>query len=227
MATFFFRRPLRASPKSTNFLQWWPKIHLRLPTASPESPFHQWDPSLLEIEKRGSVTALFERLLNRFLWMQEFYPLGGDELLLFKTSISFIDHLQEFLGALLTTCTLVIPPFNELKENSFYVHDFLQAYTINRLIAVPSLMRVSGDCSYFDCKRLLSILENEALDSVPIGMPMSNCDLVLVGEESPMQGEIYVGGLCTAKGYYCDFSASSQEFVKSPICSSSGCFVSD
>ncbi|XP_058228620.1 putative acyl-activating enzyme 19 isoform X2 [Rhododendron vialii] len=219
-------------------------------------------------------------LLNRFLWMQEFYPLGGDELLLFKTSISFIDHLQEFLGALLTTCTLVIPPFNELKENSFYVHDFLQAYTINRLISVPSLMRmilpaldspynirvqsslktlvlsgevfpislwemlykllpkttilnlygsteVSGDCSYFDCKRLLSILENEALDSVPIGMPMSNCDLVLLGEDSPMQGEIYVGGLCIAKGYYCDFSASSQEFVKLPICSSSGCFVSD
>ncbi|KAG5565347.1 hypothetical protein RHGRI_001298 [Rhododendron griersonianum] len=88
-------------------------------------------------------------------------------------------------------------------------------------------MKVSGDCSYFDCKRLLSILENEALDSVPIGMPMSNCDLVLVGEDFPMQGEIYVGGLCIAKGYYCDFSASSQEFVKSPICSSSGCFVSD
>lgn len=41
-------------------------------------------------------------LLNRFLWMQGLYPLYGEELLLFKTSISFIDHLQEFLAPLLT-----------------------------------------------------------------------------------------------------------------------------
>lgn len=65
-------------------------------------------------------------LLNRFIWMQEMYPLHGDEYLVFKTSISFIDHLQEFLGSLLTSCTLVIPPFNALKENPFHVVGFLQ-----------------------------------------------------------------------------------------------------
>ncbi|KAI8021214.1 putative acyl-activating enzyme 19 [Camellia lanceoleosa] len=58
-------------------------------------------------------------LVNRVLWMQELYPSVGEELFLFKTSISFIDHLQECLGALLATCTLVIPPFNEFKENPF------------------------------------------------------------------------------------------------------------
>jgi hypothetical protein len=46
------------------------------------------------------------------------YPLQGEEILLFKTSISFIDHLQE--------CPLVIPPFSELKDNMFSVVDFLQ-----------------------------------------------------------------------------------------------------
>ncbi|KAK4397163.1 putative acyl-activating enzyme 19 [Sesamum angolense] len=80
-------------------------------------------------------------LLNRFLWMQEAYPLHDGDVVLFKTAISFIDHMQEFLGAVLTTCTLVIPPFNQLKENIFYVVDFLQGYFINRLVAVPSLMR--------------------------------------------------------------------------------------
>jgi acyl-CoA synthetase len=54
------------------------------------------------------------------------YPLQGEEILLFKTSISFIDHLQEFLGAILTACPLVIPPFSELKDNMFSVVDFLQ-----------------------------------------------------------------------------------------------------
>ncbi|GFY90408.1 AMP-dependent synthetase and ligase family protein [Actinidia rufa] len=224
----------------------------------------------------GSETGL----MNRFLWMKELYPLVGEELLMFKTSISFIDHLQEFFGALLTACTLVIPPFNELKENLFYVYDFLQAYSINRLIAVPSLMRVilptfqspyntrvqrslkmlvlsgevfpislwemlhkllpktvilnlygstevSGDCSYFDCKRLQSTLDSEALSSVPIGMPISNCDLVLVGEDAPTQGELYVGGLCIATGYYCNASVVPQELGKFPKDSSSGCFVGD
>ncbi|XP_052171471.1 putative acyl-activating enzyme 19 [Diospyros lotus] len=216
-------------------------------------------------------------LMNRFLWMQKLYPMVGEELLLFKTSISFIDHLQEFLGALLSTSTLVIPPFFELKENLFYMYDFLQAYSISRLIAVPSMMRtilpalqspynirvqsslkmlvlsgeifplslwkllykllpkttmlnlygsteVSGDCSYFDCKRLPSILESEELSSIPIGMPISNCDLVLVGEDSSIQGEIYVGGLCLATGYYCHSSAVHQDFVKLPRDSSFGFF---
>ncbi|KAL6983652.1 hypothetical protein U1Q18_017032 [Sarracenia purpurea var. burkii] len=42
-----------------------------------------------------------------------------------------------------------------------------------------------------------------------------------------MQGEIYVGGLCVATGYYCDISVIPQEFVKLPTDSSSGCFTSE
>lgn len=72
------------------------------------------------------VFLLFVGLINRFIWMQELYPLHGEDLLLFKTSISFVDHLQEFLGAILTACTLVIPPYEDLKENVFSVIDFLQ-----------------------------------------------------------------------------------------------------
>ncbi|KAL2514087.1 putative acyl-activating enzyme 19 [Forsythia ovata] len=208
-------------------------------------------------------------LLNRFLWMQEIYPLHGGDLLLFKTPISFIDHLQEFLGALLASCTLVIPPFNQLKENIFYIVDFLQGYFINRLVAVPSLMRailpalqslyyarvqgslklivlsgevvhlslwemlvkllphtsvlnlygsteVTGDCTYFDCKRLPLILENETLGSVPIGLPISNCNVVLFGENGTDQGEIYVGGHCIAAGYFCYPYLMPLELVELP-----------
>ncbi|XP_062101157.1 putative acyl-activating enzyme 19 isoform X4 [Humulus lupulus] len=91
--------------------------------------------------KPKGVCGTEQGLLNRFLWMQELYPLNGDETLLFKTSISFVDHLQEFFSALLTACTLVIPPFNQLKANLFSIIDFIQAYSINRLNAVPSLIR--------------------------------------------------------------------------------------
>ncbi|XP_073274045.1 putative acyl-activating enzyme 19 isoform X2 [Primulina huaijiensis] len=194
-------------------------------------------------------------LLNRFLWMQDLYPVEEGDLVLFKTQISFIDHLPEFLGAILANCTLVTPPFNQLKENILYVIDFLQGYFINKLVAVPSLIRailpdlqspryvmvrnslkllilsgevfhvslcemlmkllpqtsilnlygsteVTGDCTYFDCKRLALVMQNQVLASIPIGLPLSNCDVVLVGEDAPIEGEIYVGGQCVAAGYY-------------------------
>lgn len=63
-------------------------------------------------------------------------------------------------------------------------------------------VKVTGDCTYFDCKRLPLIMEKEVLSSVPVGLPLSNCDVVLVGEDAPYQGEIYVGGLCVAAGYF-------------------------
>lgn len=45
-------------------------------------------------------------LLNRLLWMQGMYPLHEGDVVLFKTAISFIDHMQEFLGAVLFTWIL-------------------------------------------------------------------------------------------------------------------------
>lgn len=205
--------------------------------------------------KPKGVCGTEQGLLNRYIWMQQMYPLHGEEYLLFKTGISFIDHLQEFLGAILSTCILVIPPVNQIKENLSFVVDILQAYSINRLTAVPSLMRailpslesphkmrvqsslkllvlsgevlplsfwemlskllpntcilnlygsteVSGDCTYFDCRRLPMMLETETLSSVPIGLPISNCNVILVGENGEAdEGEIYVGGKCMSLGY--------------------------
>ncbi|OMO91818.1 AMP-dependent synthetase/ligase [Corchorus capsularis] len=91
--------------------------------------------------KPKGVCGTEKGLLNRFLWMQELYPLHKEERLLFKTSISFVDHLQEFLAASLTACTLVVPPFTDLRRNVFSIIHYLKAYCINRLTAVPSLMR--------------------------------------------------------------------------------------
>lgn len=63
-------------------------------------------------------------------------------------------------------------------------------------------VKVTGDCTYFDCKRLALVMQNQVLASIPIGLPLSNCDVVLVGEDAPIEGEIYVGGPCVAVGYY-------------------------
>ncbi|MCL7045729.1 hypothetical protein MKW94_008913, partial [Papaver nudicaule] len=206
-------------------------------------------------------------LLNRYVWMQELFPILKEETLLFKTPISFVDHFQEFLSAMLTCAPLVIPPCQELKANPLCIVDFLKAYCVSRLTIVPSVMRgilsakegqlgirilkslrililsgevfpislwdilckllpettilnlygsteVSGDCTYFNCRRLPTILETEVLSSVPIGMPILNCKVVLVGDSNELnEGEIYVGGLCTSVGYLGDLAVTSLDYV--------------
>ncbi|KAA0039622.1 putative acyl-activating enzyme 19 isoform X1 [Cucumis melo var. makuwa] len=206
--------------------------------------------------KPKGICGTEQGLLNRFQWMQENFPSSREELLLFKTSISFIDHIQEFLSAILTSSVLVIPPMKELKENLCSVVNFIQAYSINKLTAVPSLMRtllpalqrlcgvkcslrllilsgetlpiqlwdalvkllpettilnlygsteVSGDCTYFDCKKMPMILETDAINTIPIGVPISHCDVVVVGDNDALnQGELCVGGPCVCSGYYSD-----------------------
>ncbi|CAL9064870.1 putative acyl-activating enzyme 19 isoform X1 [Musa acuminata AAA Group] len=203
--------------------------------------------------KSKGVCGTEEGLLNRFQWMQGLIPLCSKDILLFKTSTSFIDHLQEFLGAILTCTLLVIPPFNEFKANPICLVNLLKAYCISRLTCVPSLMRlvlpklkhsyirgcnplvvlilsgevlsislcrslletlpettilnlygsteVSGDCTYFDCKNLASVLETESLSSVPIGIAISNCDIILGEFDNPDEGEIFVSGPCLFAGY--------------------------
>ncbi|XP_039129291.1 putative acyl-activating enzyme 19 isoform X1 [Dioscorea cayenensis subsp. rotundata] len=205
--------------------------------------------------KPKGVCGTERGLLNRFWWMQQRMPLVEDDVLLFKTPNSFIDHLQEFLSSVLTCTTLIIPPFEELKANPLLIVNFLKAYHITRLTSVPSLMtavlpymensrwmkihkslkllvlsgevlfislwkslhnllpgttilnlygstEVSGDCTYFDCCRLPQILDLELLSSVPIGVPLSNCEIALVGKlNEPNVGEIYVGGTCLMVGY--------------------------
>lgn len=75
-------------------------------------------------------------------------------------------------------------------------------------------MKVTGDCTYFDCQRLPSILESEELSTVPIGIPISECDVYLVGEDISSEGEIYVSGVCIACGYLDDSCVNSPKYVK-------------
>lgn len=61
------------------------------------------------------------------------------------------------------------------------------------------------------------ILESDLITSVPIGIPIPNCDVKLVGDNDlPNQGEIYVAGLCNSVGYYIDSDFKSLDNVKLP-----------
>ncbi|KAF6148621.1 hypothetical protein GIB67_042580 [Kingdonia uniflora] len=88
--------------------------------------------------KPKGVCGTEEGLLNRYLWMQEFFPLQEEEILMFKTSISFIDHMQEFLSAILTCKPLLIPPFEELKANPFCIVDYIKIGGLTQLLSLCS-----------------------------------------------------------------------------------------
>lgn len=83
------------------------------------------------------------------------YPLHGEEALLFKTSISFIDHLQEFLSAMLTTCTLVIPPFHELKEYPFSLVNVLQVHYLLKVLNISLVFSLFLEVSQFKLQLIL------------------------------------------------------------------------
>lgn len=83
-------------------------------------------------------------------------------------------------------------------------------------------MKVSGDCTYFDCRRLPRILDFDSLSSVPIGIPISNCNVMLVGEsDTSNEGEICVSGLCVNIGYFPDPNVTPLNY--SNLCHGSLC----
>ncbi|CAN6486605.1 unnamed protein product [Victoria cruziana] len=92
--------------------------------------------------KPKGVCGTEKGLLNRFLWMHTSFPIRLEDVLLFKTSISFIDHLQEVLGAILAPASLIIPFPHKLSSDPLLLIDLVKAYSITRLTAVPSLIRM-------------------------------------------------------------------------------------
>lgn len=60
------------------------------------------------------------------------------------------------------------------------------------------------------------MMEEETLPSVPIGLPISNCDVVLTESdvETSNQGEIVVSGLCNAYGFFPKSQPLYSKYVK-------------
>lgn len=89
-------------------------------------------------------------------------------------------------------------------------------------------MKVSGDCTYFDCRRLPRILESDSLSSVPIGIPISNCNVMLVGEsDTSNEGEICVNGLCVNIGYFPDPNVMPLDYSNLSHGSLCNCSIND
>lgn len=59
-------------------------------------------------------------------------------------------------------------------------------------------------------------MEHESLSGVPIGLPLHNCDVLLLGDDDPNEGEICVSGLCLSAGFFCYPSVLPLDYVELP-----------
>jgi amino acid adenylation domain-containing protein len=80
-------------------------------------------------------------IVNRLLWMQEQYGLGGHDAVLQKTPFSFDVSVWEFFWPLMTGARLVIAR-PEGHRDSAYLVDLIRERGITTLHFVPSMLRV-------------------------------------------------------------------------------------
>ena len=83
-------------------------------------------------------------ICNRLLWMQSAYPLGTDDRLLQKTSISFDASVWEFFVPLMSGATLFLARPGG-HQDSAYLAEAISLHGVTTLQLVPSMLQVILD----------------------------------------------------------------------------------
>lgn len=87
------------------------------------------------------VLISHDSLINRLEWMWKKFPYRDNEVCVLKTAICFVDSLAEIFSPLLQGVTLAIPEKNLIKDPSNFLK-FLFAYSVTRIVLVPSFLSV-------------------------------------------------------------------------------------
>ncbi len=96
---------------------------------------------------------------------------------------------------------------------------------INKLLTIPNGTKVTNmygpteatvEVSYYDVNDI-----EEGLTSIPIGKPISNVNLHILDRNMKLQpigaiGELYISGVCLAKGYINQPQLTSEKFIQHP-----------
>ncbi|MEE9335383.1 MAG: amino acid adenylation domain-containing protein [Granulosicoccaceae bacterium] len=82
--------------------------------------------------------------LNRFDWMWQTYPYDPSEVVVQKTSLSFVDSIWELYGGLLQGIPTVILS-DEIVKNAHQFVDSLEQFGVTRVVVLPSYLSVLLD----------------------------------------------------------------------------------
>jgi amino acid adenylation domain-containing protein len=90
------------------------------------------------------VAGTHRGIMNRLWWMWQKYPFDGSETHCHRTSLNFVDSINEIFSPLLKGQRLVIVPEHVGRDAELLV-DLLCREEVDRLVVVPSLLRVIAD----------------------------------------------------------------------------------
>jgi amino acid adenylation domain-containing protein len=95
--------------------------------------------------------------VNRFVWMSRTYPYRSGEVCCARTSLSFVDSIQEIFGPLLSGVPNVIIPDDEMSDLQRLIETLGQA-RVTRIVLVPSMLSALLD-TFHDLGRRLPDLK--------------------------------------------------------------------
>lgn len=79
--------------------------------------------------------------IHRLLWQLRKFPYAeSEQFCIFKTAMTFVDHVAELWCPLIDSRTLIIVP-KDVTKNPELLVPILEEYKIERLLAVPTLLR--------------------------------------------------------------------------------------
>ena len=126
----------------------------RLLNMSPEAPKTQYS-TLCEVQgtdifcilatsgstgKAKCVKLSHRNILNRLSWYWHEFPFGSNEMCCSKTTFIFVDFLTETLSAVLLYQDCLFLQRDDIINIPKLIHD-LKAYSVTRLVVVPSLLK--------------------------------------------------------------------------------------
>lgn len=205
-------------------------------------------------------------IVNRILWMQDYFKLTTSDAVVQKTPFSFDVSGWEFFWPLIVGARLVIAKPDGHKD-PFYLHKLLIENKVTTIHFVPSMLRAfidSVNCQELELAGIKRVIcsgeslpynlqekfsgqftsaelynlygpteaaidvsyckcaDNYFYGIVPIGKPIYNTKLfILDGNFNPVPigviGELFISGICLARGYLNNEELTAQKFFSKII----------
>jgi amino acid adenylation domain-containing protein len=151
--------------------------------------------------------------LNVLFWLWQAYPFANHEVCCHKTSMNFVDSIQELLGPLLHGVRAVLMPDEVLHDPPRLVHT-LAAHHVTRILMVPSALRVLLD-TYVDLESRLPSLRLWFVGGELLSKEL--CQRFIESMPHSRLVNLYGASEVSANTTWCDTSLIGRDCLRVPI----------
>lgn len=184
--------------------------------------------------KLGSEDVFLQQASSSFdAFVEEMYPIllcGGKIVIASKQQVSDVNLLsliiKDYGITIISASPLVVNELNKLKY--FYnIHtvisggDILKQEYISNLIGNVNVYNTYGPTESTVCATYYKSKEIDNIN-IPIGKPIRNYQIYILDKDNNLQpigvaGEICIGGVGIARGYFNRFELTNEKFISNPF----------